>query len=105
MPAGPDGDSDLSVTLQHGEDSAQRVSGLEEAGGEKGWDVPSSWFLAVLESQPRSVQCCPLPQTLPITGKLIYNVAVLWGGEGCKAGFAMYPIFKKSFQLKHTLPS
>ena len=99
MPAGPDGDSDLSVALQHGEDLARRVSGLEEAGGEEGWDVPSSGFLAVLESQPRSVQCCPLLQTPPITGKLICNVAMVWGGEGCKAGFAMVPYLQKILSI------
>lgn len=29
-----------SLTVQRGEDLAQRVSGPEEAGGEEGWDAP-----------------------------------------------------------------
>jgi len=65
-------------------------------------DAPSPGFL---ESQPSSVQCCPLLQTPPTTAKLMWDVAVLRGGEGCKAGFAMYPTSNKSFQLRAAFPS
>lgn len=98
-PAGPGGDGDLSVALRRGEDSAQIVCGVEETGGGE-MGVPFSGFPAARQSQPRPVQCCPLLRRPPITGKLIYTAAVLWGGERCTAALATHPSSGKSFQLK-----
>lgn len=70
VPADPDGGGDLS------DSAAWRGFGPKSFWSRGGWrggrmGCSSTGFPAVLESQPGSVQCCPLLQTLPITGELM----------------------------------
>lgn len=97
VPAGPEGDSELPMALEHGEDEAQRFSGVEEAGGEEGWDVPWSGF-------PAAQICSVLPSAADTTNNWKPDFYRLWppsGEEGTeKAGFVATLPSKNPFSLK-----